>query len=341
MIRNSKHSLFVLALFAGLGSLFAMPNAADNPGMRYATDAYPGFDDDYKEWRPEKKEPRFFSFWYGVDRTNSVEQLEFARQCAAAGSDSKARRAFDALVRQWPFSAEAPVAQQELANLVLTRFEEYDNAFDEFRYLLDFYPSRCDYHAVCAKMYEIANAMRAEGKTLMWFRFSNVTEVRHRFESLIVRSPGEDFVRSALLTVAELREEELRYEEAVQVFENLRNHYPESDEALESYYLESRARIGLLRAFGYNRNRVLDSISFFGMAENVRLSDEKSAEITEWKNEALRLVEDEAFRAAQFYDSRTRTKRSAISAYERFLAEYPDSPRAAEARARIENLKGE
>ena len=53
----------------------------------------------------------------------------------------------------------------------------------------------------------------------------------------------------------------------------------------------------------------------------------------------LALAEDEAYRGAAFYDSPTRTLRSAVRAYERFLAEYPTSERAEAVRARIEELK--
>ena len=53
------------------------------------------------------------------------------------------------------------------------------------------------------------------------------------------------------------------------------------------------------------------------------------------------MIEEEAYKAAKFYDSRTRTKRSAISAYERFLDEYPASDRAPEVRRRLFELQEE
>ena len=53
------------------------------------------------------------------------------------------------------------------------------------------------------------------------------------------------------------------------------------------------------------------------------------------------LLEEEAYNAAKFYDSRTRTKRSAVSAYQRFLDEYPTSDRAPEVRRRLFELQEE
>ena len=67
---------------------------------------------------------------------------------------------------------------------------------------------------------------------------------------------------------------------------------------------------------------------------------EDAAAIQAYLDEALGLIEDEAYRGAKFYDSTTRTKRSAINAYERFLDEYPQSVHADEIRGRIAELKG-
>ena len=53
----------------------------------------------------------------------------------------------------------------------------------------------------------------------------------------------------------------------------------------------------------------------------------------------LLVLAEEAYRSAAFYDSKTRTKRSAINAYEKFLSQHPDSPRAAAVRARLDELK--
>ena len=50
-------------------------------------------------------------------------------------------------------------------------------------------------------------------------------------------------------------------------------------------------------------------------------------------------LEAEAYRAAKFYDSRTRTLRSAVNAYEKYLRDYPTGAHAAEVRERLAILK--
>ena len=91
----------------------------------------------------------------------------------------------------------------------------------------------------------------------------------------------------------------------------------------------------------YNRSRCQDTIAFLKMAQLSGPDSEFRTALTAWLAEANALIEDEAYAAAKFYDSRTRTRRSAINAYERFLDAYPQSTHADEVRARIAELKGE
>ena len=96
----------------------------------------------------------------------------------------------------------------------------------------------------------------------------------------------------------------------------------------------------VLRRCEYNRDRVRDTIEFLVMAlSSGKLGSERSTEVEGFLAEANALVEDEAYAAAKFYDSHTRTKRSAISAYKRFLDEYPASERAPEVRRRLFELQ--
>jgi outer membrane protein assembly factor BamD (BamD/ComL family) len=94
----------------------------------------------------------------------------------------------------------------------------------------------------------------------------------------------------------------------------------------------------VLRAHGYNRMRCRDTVGFLKIAE-AGCRDREKEEIAGWLEEARGMLEEEAFRSARFYDSRTRTVRSAVNAYERFLAEFPGSVHAAEVKERLEELK--
>ena len=309
-------------------------------GVRYATDAYPGFDREKAVVSPERKTPRWFAFIFGPNREDAKSQLAYCVDLIRAGDFSKARRQLDALVREWPTSSEAPKAQQALAELCLTRLGQTEDAFAEYRYLLDFYSLQADYDKIADKLYRIACQLKAEGKEVCFIRFENVVDVRRAFEACVLHAPGAKWVPEAMLTIGELREKEGEYGKAVQVYENLRNLYPDAEEAKTALVNEAEARMVLLDDHAYNDARARDTEGFLRMALESCREEDRDA-LRERLSRVETLLADEAYRNAQFYDSKTRTKRSAINAYEKFLAQYPEGARADEARARLAELKEE
>ena len=343
-----KAKTIAAALAAALASGVAAaqdhptPGAGYGPqtGVRYATDAYPGFDSEKNVISPSRKTPRWFSFVYGPSKEDAKSQLSYCAGLIRAGDFSKARRQLDALVREWPASPEAPKAQRALAELCLTRLGDTEAAFAEYRYLLDFFSLRVDYDKTCDRLYKIANQLRDEGKEVLFVRFENAVDVRRAYEACVLHAPGAKWAPEAMLTIGSLREKEGEYAKAVQVYENLRNLYPDAEEAKASLVAEARARMVLLDDHAYDRARALDTQGFLKNAlESCRESDRDA--LVEMLAKVEDHIAEEAYLGAAFYDSRTRTRRSAINAYERFLEQYPDSERAAEVRARLEELKGE
>jgi len=343
-----KVNRFLLLAFVAAG-LAVGALAFDHPtpgaglgvnGARYATDAYPGFDSEDEMIKPERKEPKWFSFITGPSRDNATDQLAYCVELIREESYSKARRQLDALVRKWPTSPEAPKAQQALAELCFEQLKDYEDAFAEYRYLLDFYSFRCDYAKTADLLYKIAGVLKIEGKEVMFVRFANTVDVRRAYETCVLRAPGAKWVPEAMLTIASLREDEGKQNEAIKVYENLRNLYPESEETKTAVLREAAVRMQVLRNYGYNRLRCRDTVNFMNLALRLCRSDDVPT-IQGHLAEAQAMSEDAAYSGAKFYDSSTRTKRSAINAYERFLSDYPQSAHAEEIRQRIAELKEE
>lgn len=328
---------FVMCACAEMGS----PSLGQfDGGARYATDAYPGFDSGDDVTKPARKEPRWFSFVTGPSCETAAETFAFAQELLTGERWAKACRQLDALVRKWPTAGEAAKAQQLLAETLLDRLGETEDAFKEFRYLLDFYSLQCDYGAIADKLYELAGRLKTEGKEVMFIRFANTVDVRHAYEACVLRAPGARWVPAAMLTIASLREADGKYKEAIKVYENLRNLHPSADEAKIALLREASVRMTVLREHAYNRARCRDTLDFMKLAlRSCRAED--AAAIKAFADEAQGMLADEAYRSAKFYDSATRTKRSAVNAYERFLAEFPESGHADEVRARVAVLKGE
>ena len=306
--------------------------AANSP---YATDAYPGFDglDDLK--RPEKKDKSWFNW---VDRATPAEQYELAKELEAASSFRKARRACDALVREWPASPEAPHAQLRIVK-IYAHEQDYDNALEELEYLLDFYPSEVPYLELVEYLYKLTNLMVKEKKTMFGFSFTSDRIVRQHYESVVRRAPRASYVPEAMLKIADLREQDNHYEEAVQVYNQLIMKFPKTPEADAAIYLQAKARMWLCRRLSYNIPRCLDTQKYLKMMIADHPRHDRVDEMKEWLAELEKHLEADAYQRAKFYDTKQRTPHAAAAAWERFLREYPFSPHADEIRARIETLQ--
>lgn len=326
--------LFILFSLASLCSLAVTPG----PGTHYASDAYPGFDSESNVLPQERKTPSIL-WWRKVKSDDPLKQLEIARGYVADGAYGAAVNAYNALVAKFPLSPEAVKAQEELADTYLYKINDPINALEEYKYLVDFYSSDCDYDKAIAKMYETAKKMREDGKRIIFFKFANTADVRCAFEGVVRRAPGAYFAPEAMYSIVELRIDEEEYAEAIEVCKVIRNRYSSSNQAKAALYKEAELRMILLRSHEYNRDRGLNTVSFLDMA--IRLAEDADirAEFQKWRAEAYAIVEKEAYEAAVFYDSITRKRRGTINAYERFLRDYPASSYAQKVRERLEQLK--
>ncbi len=335
-------ALFSLLTFQPYNLHAAPPNRVAGSGMGgsspYATDAYPGFDglDDLP--KPEKKDTSWIWFLRAKCST-PAEQMAYAHQLEAEGSLRAARRAYDALVREWPASPEAPKAQLALAMVWAKKCMDYDEAFEAIEYLLDFYPRDCDYLELVNYEYQLVNMMVKEKKTFLGMSFTSTRVCRQHYESIVRRAPGASYVPEAMLKIADLREQEDQYEEAVQVYATLASKFPLTPEARAATYLEAKARMWLCRRLSYNRPRCKDTLNYLDMAMKRFPDLDQLDELKTWQSELSQQLAEDAYAQAKFYDTKQRTRHAALSAWERFLKEYPDSPHAEEARARIEALK--
>jgi len=344
--RTTKQAARVLlaawAVLASFAASAALGHRAVGSGFGgqsiYATDAYPGFDGLDKLPTPEKKEKSWF---LGVSRDTPAAQLAYAKEELVAGNIRSARRACDALVREWPVSAEASAAQLQLAMIWAQNEEDYEEAFNELNYLLDFYSREVDYPKLVEYQYKLANMMVKNRKTFWGMSFTSLRVLRQNYEMIVRRAPGATYVPEAMLQIASLREQDQQYEEAVEVYATLVSKFPVSIEARKALYLGSKARMWLVRRHAYNQKRCQDVVNHLKQVLRLAPDHENAEEMTGWLNETMEYLAEDAFVRAKFYDSKQRSRHASAMAYERFIKEYPQSKHADEARARIRELIGE
>ena len=308
----------------------------------WATDQYPGFDglDDLPV--PEKKDKGWLWRWFGVGkpvRETAELQLEWAKSLEAEGDFKGAVKAYDALVREWPAMPEAPLAQFQIAYVLENGIQEYADAYEEYSYLLDFYPRNCPFAKIVAEQYKIVNLMMDTRRMFLGMSFTGNRQLRQAYERVVRRAPGADYVPEAMLRIADLREQDQDYEEAVKVYSTLRSRYPGTIEARKALYLEAKDRMWLVRRLAYNLPRCKDTEGYLRLALKKDPSHPDAEEMQTWLKELREYMAEDAWTRARFYDTKQRTRHAAVASYEKFLSEHPDSVHADEARARIDEIK--
>jgi len=314
-----------------------VPGSAGTGVTGFATDAFPGFDPD--SWNVEQKKP---SFWFSVKRQTPAEQFEYARTLARDGKYNAARKAYEALVREWPETFEAALSQEAIGSLWVTQLDDIYEAFEEYDYLLRFYPGLCKYADVVSIQYKIAEMMYEEQKSKGFFSFTWTSQrsIRRKFERVIRYAPGAPHVPAAMMRVGELRREYGELEEAALAYEGLCNRFPGTEAAEKAAFLRVEILMELVRKHPSNRARKVAAVNAFRRVVETYPANPRAAEVRSWIEECEKAVEEAAWNDTVFYDTRQRKPGAAIAAYERYIEQYPGSERAAAARARIEAIKG-
>ncbi len=334
MKQTGKLWLAALAVTAALFSAHAQGGySGSNQG--YATDKFEGFESVDKDTRLPQKEK---SFWYSVSEKTAAAQLAYAGKLAAEGKNKAARKANEALVRQWPTAPEAAQAQLALAQL-FEQAEKYERAFDEYQYLMTYFAGHCPYNEVLDRQFRIANLLLHGNKSMFGWILNGTDTIRERFEKIVLNAPRSALAPEVMLIIGSIRVSAGEKQEAISVYDGILNRFPGSPQAISAAYLAAQCRYELAVKHNYNEPRCREAIAFFKAILNRAPNHPQKEQMTAWLNELTTLRLEQNYQQARFYDTTQRKPDAAKAAYRRFLTEFADSKYAPQVRARLAELE--
>jgi len=333
---GGRFLFFCACVFAMVSAAVAQSTASrvgQNRG--YATDQFEGFEAyDLDERVPQKA----WSMWFSLHRGTAQEQLAFAYQERKEGRLNHARKCLEALVREWPTTKEAAEAQLEIARIQEAR-SKFDQAFEEYQYLLIHYAGNCPYEKILETQYKLANLLLHDNRSMFGWLLSGNDIVRERFEVIVRNAPRSDLAPECMLIIAGLRVSDDELDEAVKVYDGLLNRYPTSKQAPDAAYLAAKCRYDLAKRNQSNEARCRDAVAFLRAIRTRMPAHPRRAEINAWHTEMTDLLIDQNYRNARFYDTKHRNVSAAKAAYQRFLSEFGSSKYAEEIRQRLAVLE--
>jgi outer membrane assembly lipoprotein YfiO len=287
-------------------------------------------------WTPESK--GWINPKHGVKDT-SQEQLTWASGLYESAEYKRALNEFNKLVRYYPNSMHAPMAQYYTGRCY-EDMESYYSAFMAYQKVIDSYPYAKNREEIIMRQYKIGMLFfdGQKAKILGLAVLPAIDRAIEIFEKVVTNSPYGEYADKAQFKIGESYKKSNRFAEAALSFQKLIDDYPQSGLSEAAAY--EVAQCGYMASLGYSYDqRTTDAAiekfeEFIDGADGNDLSEEAKAALTALKEKKAKGIYDTAI----FYE-KTGQHLSAVVYHKELIDNYPDSALAAESLNRVIKLE--
>ncbi len=274
-------------------------------------------------------------------RARAKEQLDVAQAAFDKKDYSLALKAARRVVRVWPLSDYAPQAQYLVGRCYEAKGQD-EKAFKAYQQVLEKQPKIANYQEILQRQYDIANKYLA-GK---WFKlwgfipiFSSMEKTSGMYEKVVKNGPYSDVAPQAQLKIGAAREKQKDFALAAKAYETAADRYHDRPQiAADALYREGLAYRKQAQTAEYDQNTAGQAIAtltdFLTLYPNDPRAPEAQKIIGTLKTEQAR----GNYQIAKFYEKYKKWA-GAMVYYNEVLLQDPNSPYAAQARKRIDELK--
>jgi outer membrane assembly lipoprotein YfiO len=280
----------------------------------------------------------FFGFSAPVAKSADL-LISLAEDSEKKGDLSKARGAYERLVKDFPFSNQAATAKFRIAQ-VLDKQGKYEPAFDSYDTYISKHPDGNEFNAALDAMFVIAKRfMDGERRRLLGIKaFTSSQRAEEMFDTILKRAPYSQIAAQVMLYRGMMLERQGKDAEAIATYQGIIERFPGDRVADEAQYQMGFVRMRSVRGGSNDKvDRVRAQESFEDYISRAP-SNEKSAQAREnlqvlEKNHVKSILE-----VAKFYDKTGKVK-SAVIYYRDVIRESANAPEAQFAKKRLEELK--
>ena len=278
------------------------------------------------------------SFFHRAHKDTSEEQFKYAKSLLEKGKSKASINEFNDLIHTWPSSTLAPEAQLAIA-LEFEKIKKYERAFNEFQYLINYYPNKFPYDVAIKHQMAIANHIRTSKRKFLGIPMGNNKALSiELYNQIVQNAPNWDQTPLAELYSCMLEENNGDYESAIAGYELLMQQFPASKHIPEAKFRRLSCLFGLTER--YKRDQQVYLTAMEAAAEFIRdyPTNENVDKAKTYYKSAKASLARMNYEIAAFYDKQKK-KKSAIIAYNSFLDSFPDSKDSKAARKRVKQLK--
>ncbi len=287
-------------------------------------------------WTPQSR--RWVNPKYAAKDTPGA-QMDWAVGFFEARDYPRAVKEFLRLVKTYPRSELAPEAQY-LAGVSYELMDRLAEAFGAYKKLVEIYPFSARFKDAIEREFAIGESFFS-GKRLRLIgpvSFPALDKAIEVYQHIVDQAPYGDYGSKAQFRLGECYRKEKRFEEASRAFQKVLDEYPSSPSAEQAKYNVAFCAYQMSLRPSYDQSATDEAITWF---ESFIASHPESTLVPEAKESLAHLREFKAqglSQIARFYEIQGK-KTSALLYYQQILSEYPNSPEAPKALAKVTELE--
>ncbi len=267
-------------------------------------------------------------------------QLAYAQEQERKGRWKIAEVEYLALVRKWPESPQAAQAQFSYARLREAR-HAYEDAFEEYQYLMDYYPGRFPYNQLVESQYRIVKAILHRR---VWRLGGILPGVRTPedalpfLQRLLASAPTWERAPEVWLDLGAVHEEREDRDAAIHAYEQIEIRYPDSPHREAAAFRRACCLTAESDAYPRDEGRCHQALLALGAFLAAYPKSAYAVEAEQLRKAMETRLSKLRYEQARFYDTVARRLPAALFAYRQFLEEFPHSPYTPRVRDRLEAL---
>ena len=272
-------------------------------------------------------------------KKNAEEQFKLAQRYEADGDYKRAGASYRLVVRRFPRADIAAEAQFQSGQM-LEKLGKLQSAFNEYQALVQKYPRSNDFEAALQAQYNIGKAF-LDGKRVDIYgvpTLPSMGKAEEMFKKIVTNAPYGRVAPLAQFGIGQALEKEGSITATVNAYQQVVDRYPNSDVAPNAMYQIGYVYFQASRATGYDETAAVRAQEAF---EDFLLKYPNSEKVPQAQDN-LKVLQsrktDNSYNIARFYDKQKNYK-AAYVYYNEVLQQQPDSPDAAKAKQRMDQIR--
>ena len=265
-------------------------------------------------------------------------QFDNAQSYERAGQYSQAIDSYKKVVRRFPRSPIASSAQYRVGYL-LEKTGDIEGAYKAYVKLNKDYPRSEDFNASIEGQMRVAEAY-LKGRKQKVLGIPTLPSM-HRaidiYQSIMRNAPYSRYAPLAEFNIGRAKEKQGDYTGAIQAYQVVVDKYPTSDVADDALFQIGYVYMTIVRVGSYDRNASRFAREYFEDFLAAYPKHEKAAQARQYLATLGSAQTRSSLKVAQYYDKQ-KLWRAAIMSYNEVVRLTPDSPDAAIATARLDQL---